>query len=981
MKNSLTKIFILILLLFSVSLTLAQSGVGKLSGKVIDADTKEALIGANVVILNTDLGAATDADGNYFVLNITPGTYQVKFSYVGYAPKTIQNVRIVAGVTYELNVDLSTDFSLPEIVVQSNKLFEEKATNTVKVFDAEQISRLPVRGVTNIAALQSGVVSKEGSGGVSGNATLNVRGGRGSEILYIVDGVPQTNLYNRGSASQVSDNAIEQISFQVGGYEAKYGQAQSGIISITTKSGDPFYNIFGQAESSTYLDNFGYNLYSGNISGPIIPGSPDHTFFLSGERGWYKDGDPPAVSIDFPSINKSYDYKPNDPSDVWRFTGKTRSLFGAFSVYLSANINLRDAMVWDLRKAKQDAAFNDATKEQNYSYSGRVSQTISASTFWNLTLGYKAYDFKRYLPFFGDNLLAYGDSAIWKNQLGVYLAGNGLFPAELDENGNPVRNSLDQAIQQSTDPNGIFRPYGYATGLYQHRVDNAMSADFDLTSQIDNHLMEIGGGVESHIYRGFFVFPSALALQSDSLSLGQKFAQLSPTGYGFDVTGQTETGSDISGLLTYLNNKNQPSANGTNLNQFLRPYKPLLGYAYIQDRFELEDLVLNLGLRMDYFDIKSYVLKNPALPFYGGSDPQHIDIGDFKVRDPEVEISPRIGLGFPVTESTVFHAQFGRFIQIPDLNNVYAGPYDYIVMYEGSFDPQFGTNGALKPEETLQYEIGFRQLFGTSAAINLTAFYKNVKDLVNVQNHLWQKIPGGETHTAIYYENADFGTVKGLAFSMDVSRINYFSLSLNYTFSVAEGTGSSTNSSNTAVFRNQDHLAPKVIAPLDFDQRHTASANIDFYVPEGELGIFEMVDANVLVSFNSGTPYTPVDKLNLLGDNTIISSTLGYINSAYGPSSFRVDLRLEKSFYIAGVKVSPYLWIQNVFDADNVVTVYRSTGSSSTTDWLNTSEAQATAQAIGQGYVQDYRTLEQNPDNYGIPRLIRLGLQVDISHL
>lgn len=272
MKNSLTKIFILILLLFSGSVTLAQSGVGKLSGKVIDADTKDPLIGANVVLINTDLGAATDVDGNYFVLNITPGTYSVKFSYVGYAPKTIQNVRVVAGITYELNCDLSTDFTLPEIVVQSNKLFEEKSTNTVKVFDADQISRLPVRGVTNIAALQSGVVAQEGSGGVTGNATLNIRGGRGSEILYIVDGVPQTNLYNRGSVSQVSDNAIEQISFQVGGYEAKYGQAQSGIISITTKSGDPFYKIFGEAVSSEYLDDFGYNLYSTNISGPIIPG-------------------------------------------------------------------------------------------------------------------------------------------------------------------------------------------------------------------------------------------------------------------------------------------------------------------------------------------------------------------------------------------------------------------------------------------------------------------------------------------------------------------------------------------------------------------------------------------------------------------------------------------------------------------------------------------------------------------------------------
>ena len=990
MKNSFTKIFILILLLISGSVTLAQSGVGKLSGKVIDADTKEPLIGANVVLVNSDLGAATDVDGNYFVLNITPGTYSVKFSYVGYAPKTIQNVRVVAGITYELNCDLSTDFTLPEIVVQSNKLFEEKATNTVKVFDADQISRLPVRGVTNIASLQSGVVTQEGSGGVSGNATLNVRGGRGGEILYIVDGVPQTNLYNRGSVSQVSDNAIEQISFQVGGYEAKYGQAQSGIISITTKSGDPYYKIFGEALTSTYLDNFGYNLYSGNISGPIYPGLAEQTIFLSAERGWYKDGDPTAIPIDFPSINKSYDYRPNNPADAWRFTGKTKSLFGDFSVYLSANINLRTYKAWDIRKAKQDSRFNDQFNEHNFSYGGRISQTISTSTFWNLTLGYKAFQLKRYLPFFGDDLTLYGDSAAWKNMEGVYLAGNGLLPAKVDAHGNPLYNilginangdTIKQAIQWATDNNGIFRPYGYATALYQHRVDDAMTADFDLTSQIDKHLIEIGGGLESHTYRGYFVYPSGLALQPADSSLGWKFSQLTPVVYGYDVTGQSQTGSDASGILTYLDERNQSSATGTHLNQFLAPRRPLLGYAYVQDRFELEDLVLNLGLRMDYFDIKGWVLKNPALPLYGGSDPQHIDPGDFKLRKADIMLSPRIGLGFPVTENTVFHAQFGRFIQIPDLNNVYAGPYDYVIMYEGSFDPQFGQNGALKPEETMQYEIGFRQMFGNSAAINLTAFYKNIKNLVNVQNHLWQKRPGGETHTAIYPENADFGTNKGLAFSLDVNRINYFSLSLNYTFSVAEGTGSSTNSSQTAVFRNQDRLAPKVIAPLNFDQRHTATATVDFYVPEGELGIFEMLDANVLVSFNSGTPYTPVDKLNLVGDNTIISSTLGYINSAYGPSSFRVDLRIEKSFYLAGVKLSPYLWIQNVFDADNVVSVYRSTGSPYTTDWLNTSEAKATAETLGPGYVEDYTSLEHDPDNFGIPRLIRLGIKMDISHL
>src|SRR5690606_10322142 len=168
----------LFLIVFSFQFAIAQTGVGKLSGKITDAQTNEPLIGANVLILNTQLGAASDIDGNYFILNILPGTYDVRVSYVGYATKTIQNVRIVAGITYELDVSLSTDFTLPEIVVEDKKFFEEKATNTIKVVDSDQISRLPVKGVANIVSLQAGVVTAEGSGGQDGNASINVRGGR-----------------------------------------------------------------------------------------------------------------------------------------------------------------------------------------------------------------------------------------------------------------------------------------------------------------------------------------------------------------------------------------------------------------------------------------------------------------------------------------------------------------------------------------------------------------------------------------------------------------------------------------------------------------------------------------------------------------------------------------------------------------------------------------------------------------------------------
>lgn len=950
MKNFTIKIFSIIVMLMFISPVVAQTGVGKLSGKVLDANTREALIGANIVVLNTDQGAATNVDGEYFVLNITPGTYDVRVSYVGYAPKTIKEVRIVSGITYELNIDLSTDFTLPEIVVEDKKFFEEKATNTVKVIDSDQISRIPVKGVQNIASLQSGVVIQEGSGGVEGNANINIRGGRGSEVLYIVDGVPQNNLYNRGTVTQVSNSAIEQMSFQVGGYEAKYGQAQSGIINVTTKSGKPNYNVLvdvvASSLSESFPDKYGYNEYSATISGPIIPDIPEHTIFISAERGWYKDADPSAIELEFPSINTTYETLPNNPASVWRFSGKTNHRLGDFTINLGGIYNDRVSKIFDMRLAKNSSKFFDESTEKNLSLSSRISQTVSGSTFWNLNLGYRSFDYERYNPFFKTDLEAYGDSTRWANELGVTLLGNG------------QRTS-------TTDEYGVFRPYGYSTGLYQHRENDAYTVDFDFTSQVSNHLLELGGGLAYTMVRGYGIYPQLLIEQSDTLSAAGKYSNLAPFVYGYDVTGKSKVGLDF-------------TSSDPNFPYLLqRPRNPLIAYAYIQDRFELEDLVINAGLRMDYFDIKAYDWKNPALPFAGGLNPNGWDNEDFVLRKAEVKFSPRLGLGFPVTQSTVFHAQYGKFIQLPELNDMYAGPYDYEDWL--SFEPQGAQNGGLQSEETTQYEVGFRQILGNVAALNITLFYKNIRGLVNDANAQFRRVDGGQVLNAYYSQNTDFGTTKGLAFSFDISRLNYLSISAQYTYSVAEGTGSSTSSSATAVFRNNDRLAPKVIAPLSFDQTHTAVVNVDFYIPEGELGFLELFNANFLLSYNSGRPYTPMDKWNLIGDNGILSQTRGYVNSTYGPSSFRIDLKIEKSFIFENFRISPYLWIQNLFDADNITGVWRSTGSPYTTDWLNTEEGKAIIANVGEGYAQDYASLEKQPANFGIPRTIRLGLKINFS--
>ncbi|MEJ2196053.1 MAG: carboxypeptidase-like regulatory domain-containing protein [Ignavibacteriaceae bacterium] len=971
MNKIFTNVLVALCVLIMASFTFAQMGVGKISGKVTDVDTGEPLIGANVVVLNTNLGAATDLDGNYFILNVDPGMYSLKVSYVGYAAKTIEQVRIVAGITYELNVTLSTNFSLPEVVVEDKKFFEEKATNTVKVMDAGQIDKLPVRGVANLVGLQAGVVIQDGSGGADGNATINVRGGRGSEVLYIVDGVVQNNLYNRTSVNQVANIAIEQISFQVGGYEAKYGQAQAGIVNVTTKSGQPFYSALIDVQSSTELDDYGYNLYSGTLSGPIIPGITEHTIFLSLERGWFGDADPPGITLDYPSIGKSYTSIPNNQADVWRASGKTNSRFGAFNLILSGIWNKRTSKVLDVYKIKNDADFYDEFYQENLSFGARVSQTVSKSTFWNLTLGYRAFDYERYNPFFRDqdhisNLYNYGDSLKYAEMFGATLLGDG-------------------RRTEATDDFGVFRPYGYSTNLYQHREDDAFSADLDLTSQISNHLLEFGAGVSAHTVRGYGLYAYQLKAQDESLPIDWQFMNLAPWVFGYDYTGSNKTNSDTPASLALLDSVGSDPS----MNIFTRPREPVFFYAYLQDRFELEDLVLNLGLRVDYIDIKSYELINPVsgegynLPYAGGSNPDLFDIGDFTVKDAEVELSPRIGIGFPVTSSTVFHAQYGRFVQAPELNDMYSGPFDYNSYITGS--PQFGFNGGLIREETTQYEIGFRQLIGNNSALNITLFYKNIKGLVNDQNHKYQREDGGQIVNAIYSTNADFGTNKGIAFSLNVTRLSYFSLSVDYTYALAEGTGSSTSSSQTAVFRNPDAEPPKVIAPLDFDQRHTGVIVLDFYVPEGDGGLWEMFNINTIFAFASGRPYTPTDNWNLLGDNGLSATNTGYVNSAYGPGVFRIDMKIEKSFPIGDFYISPYLWIDNLLGSENVVDVWRSTGSAYTTNYLNTPEGQAAAlnnrnlNNGADGFSQDYQSLENDPTNFGNPRLIKLGVKFNFA--
>lgn len=949
------KILVQFLIILSVIIltqqsVFAQTSAGKLAGNILDADTKEPLIGANIVIVGTPYGASTDIEGSYFIINIPPGTYNVKIAYIGYQTQEIMDVRVVSGITKELSVNLKpSTVEMTAVIIEAEKVFfEAKATNTTKVIDADQIASMPVRGVGRVLAQQAGVVSAEGSGGVDGNTTLNVRGGRGGEVLYIVDGIPQNDLYTGANFSSISQNAIEQVSFQIGGFDAKYGQAGSGIVNLTTKSGSSRFILGLEAVSSSLTDQFGYNIYSGNLSGPIIPNQNSHTFFVSVERGWFADNNPRAIGLEFNSDTVfSRKSLPHNDQGTWKYTARTTHDLGKLILRLGINRNESKTRTYIHRYSKWNSEHNSRTDQKNQSYTARLSLPFSNNIVSNINIGFKQFDQK-----FGDGL--------WRDSP-LHHWGDTTYNKQLTRN---AKGELVAGANQILDQVGIFFKKGRIQNLFRKTKNQTFLGDFDFSIQASNHLIEFGAGIQYNILRYYSINPMALALNQDR-PLIDRYRDLRPFYFGYDAMGENETSrGDRDSVGSVL--KTEPKI-------------PVLIYGYLQDRYELRDLVINIGLRVDYIDTKADVLKNELLPFAEGNT-KIFDDADFKIAKPEVYFSPRIGLGFPVTSATVFHAQYGVFIQQPRLIDVYTSP---LQLQNLANDDNLGVNtGTIKSERTTQYELGFRQILGDNrAAFNLTAFYKNTRGLVNQETRWFQRQPGGQLLRYYGPANADFGTVRGLAFSLDVARTSYVSLALNYTYSFAEGTGSSTNSSYTAAFRNNTGEVPKVIAPLDFDQRHTLAANISFTTLKNELGPFENMSVNVMVNYNSGRPYTPLESQNLVAGITNYGETRGYVNSAIGPSSYLVNLKVEKTFISGFIHLTPYLLIENLFDVENAVNVYQSTGNPYTTGYLLSDEGKkvVAAQKNPSYYTADYQTYEKDPSYFGIPRQIRLGMRMNFD--
>ncbi len=247
----------------------------KIAGKITDSQTGEALIGANVFITDTGQGASTNLDGEYVILNVNPGTYTLRVTYVGYRTQIIQEVVVRTDLTTTIDVELEPDDGLSAedvVVVAEQPLIRKDETATRQSISGDDIKSLPVQNFADVVNLQSGVVG-------AGRRSFNVRGGRSNEVAYMVDGVMVRDPVSGSVASNLGNDIIEELTLLSGTFNAEYGNAMSGVVNITTREGgNEFRGLaevnqsfgFINEQSDTLFGRPASNLYSFRLDGPII---------------------------------------------------------------------------------------------------------------------------------------------------------------------------------------------------------------------------------------------------------------------------------------------------------------------------------------------------------------------------------------------------------------------------------------------------------------------------------------------------------------------------------------------------------------------------------------------------------------------------------------------------------------------------------------------------------------------------------------
>jgi hypothetical protein len=850
---------ILAVLLLFLPLSAAAQERGTLSGRVTDKKTGHAIPFASVTVMGAKLGALTDSKGEFLVRNVPVGAYEVRVQFLGYKPESRPDV------TISPNRVTVANFPLEEIVVRQEKVVEVTGErplvqlnqgSTVRTVTSAEIEKLPVRTINQVLEQQTGVSSDADQ--------LHVRGGRSDETVFVVDGVVNRDLIGGGStAGTINARSVAEVSVATGGFDAKYGQAISGVVDVKLKEGREKFEG-GFSYSTGY---HGLNLYSAVLSGPepitqrLLPSLgvriPGTVTFLLDASGDF-------TSTRFPSVEDL----PGQPRLI---SGYEKNIFGVPSRLGSWLMPTEDntwrgllKLTWrpNPRNKFETSASTRLAIDQGFARRNITDVTGLEPTYpwaWSHRIDHAQ--------------TVTEDNESWAVAWTRILANNRFFNLQFSR--------YYLALHQDV--------------LGKHWSEYERPDDFSLIdpAKRDDYFIDTGDDNTWHDRR---------TLSYSTLGGYTHHLRNHKIEAGFQHDFQTVQYVTIEDPWDY-------DPDGLGSSHDIWRIHPWQGNVFVQDRLEYEGFIANLGLRADYWVVGREVERAVADTTNSNITPAtreafFSETDDFFGRRYKAHLSPRIWVSHPITERSKFFFNYGQFTQFPS----YLYVYSKLTSISSESFPVLG-NPSLNPQISVQYEVGGNAQTSDHTAVNLTFFMKDVYDYPTSTR--FQRQQGTSLTDVLVYLNGDFARTKGFELEFEKRRSGFWSARASYSFSQATGKGSDPNEAKILEESGGDASETRLgEAFVYWNRPHKASLSLDLRFDAGNApkNARWLRDAgvNFFVLGQSGRAYTPA---------SFQTAQAAKPYSKNAPFAVTVDTRLNKQFIMSGQRLNIAIFGRNIFDA------------------------------------------------------------------
>lgn len=888
----------LFLFLFSFSVV-AQDNTGTLKGNVSDETNDETLIGATILIVGTYKATSTDFVGNYELEGIKSGDYSIKISYIGYAEKIFNGIRIEAGKEKILNVKLtpsSQALEAVEIVGEKNLVNLESAKSEVTI-SRKEIADMNVRDVQEIAAMQTGI-NKTPDG-------LQIRGARVYETQYIVDGISaQDPLAGTGFGVNVASSSVGELNIITGGVGAEYGDGSSGVISTTIREGGDELEFAG----SWQRDNLGYNKLQGTA--------------------WNTDLVEFSAGGPVPKTNKKMTFFTN-------FTTRlTDTYFGEQANQLNSSLFTNDPTLWAPR---QDNNFTNTVKlSYNFGKGTKLTITnqhslsINQNTRTLQIVGFDAilqpgYQFERSLNLDNattythhSNLTALNFKKILNDQWWFNVSLGRLFTnLRADANGRPFREqSVDRIFSEAsivTDPITIFNPGD------------------DVQFVLPGPGLVNNGGI-SPVWHDHYAreYTTKATFNRYSKSQNNKLK------FGFEHKMTKYQWVDVIspwiGAPIQINDSvNSPSTSIGSSND-IWSVKPFNGGIFVSDEIRYRGITATLGMRFNYWAPGKFAddaVNDPSSPVIDQvREDYKNNTSELFGRRVKTRLLPKINVAFPVTENNVLYFNYGHSMRLPHPRFVYAGLDP--ALQDRSFLSNLG-NPDINPEVNISYEVGYKTQITKDIGLTLAAFNNNRFDYIVQRSVIVNDITGRPV-TKRMFINQDFARILGMEAGLSVRYAKYFRSFLNVTYQVARGKSNSARESGLQIEQNGAiELSSEQF--LAFDRPWDITLGIVFTSDTSlKFRGRSLPGWRVFASFNyvSGFRYTPYqqDGQNDLGRPLFVRLDDRYLENS-AKAWIQSDLKISKNIWFSEKKKTGMTFsveVRNLLNVKNAQVVNPITG-------------------------------------------------------